>query len=169
MNLVDLIIGLLLGFGFLKGFAKGLVIELSSLVALFLGFLGAIKLSNFITEQIEGFFNLNPLVIQIISFLVVFIVIVYSISLLAKGVTKILSQASLGLFNKFLGSIFGTLKWAIISSVILFFASKINQWITIMDQELINKSFLYAPIIELGEYLFNWGSVIKDEFPNDLI
>ena len=56
MNLVDLIIGLLLGFGFLKGFAKGLVIELSSLVALFLGFLGAIKLSNFITEQIVGFF-----------------------------------------------------------------------------------------------------------------
>ena len=55
MNLVDLIIGLLLGFGFLKGFAKGLVIELSSLVALFLGFLGAIKLSNFITEQIVGF------------------------------------------------------------------------------------------------------------------
>ena len=107
--------------------------------------------------------------IQIISFLVVFIVIVYSISLLAKGVTKILSQASLGLFNKFLGSIFGTLKWAIISSVILFFASKINQWITIMDQEMINKSFLYAPIIELGEYLFNWGSVLKDEFPNDLI
>ena len=34
---------------------------------------------------------------------------------------------------------------------------------------MINKSFLYAPIIELGEYLFNWGSVIKDEFPNDLI
>ena len=81
--------------------------------------------------------------IQIISFLVVFIVIVYSISLLAKGVTKILSQASLGLFNKFLGSIFGTLKWAIISSVILFFATKINQWITIIDQEMINKSFLY--------------------------
>ena len=99
MNLVDLIIGLLLGFGFLKGFAKGLVIELSSLVALFLGFLGAIKLSNFITEQIEGFFNLNPLVIQIISFLVVFIVIVYSISLLAKGVTKILSQASFRSFQ----------------------------------------------------------------------
>ena len=38
-----------------------------------------------------------------------------------------------------------------------------------MDQEMINKSFLYAPIIELGEYLFNWGSVLKDEFPNDLI
>ena len=169
MNLVDLIIGLLLGFGFLKGFAKGLVIELSSLVALFLGFLGAIKLSNFITEQIEGFFNLNPLVIQIISFLVVFIVIVYSISLLAKGVTKILSQASLGLFNKFLGSVFGTLKWAIISSVILFFASKINQWITIMDQEMINKSFLYAPIIELGEYLFNWGNKFTEEIPNDII
>ena len=33
-----------------------------------------------------------------------------------------------------------------------------------MDQEMINKSFLYAPIIELGEYLFNWGSVLKDEF-----
>jgi membrane protein required for colicin V production len=99
----------------------------------------------------------------------VFILIVYGVSVLAKGLTKILSQASLGLFNKFLGSVFGVLKWAVLTSVVLFFIIKINQWITIIDEEMINQSILYRPITELGEYLFNWGSKFTEELPNDLI
>ena len=83
--------------------------------------------------------------------------------------TKILSQASLGLFNKFLGAIFGVLKWAVLMSVILFFLVKINEWIVIIDQEMIKGSLLFEPITELGEYLFNWGSELSKEIPEDLI
>ena len=169
MNVFDIIVSLALGFGFFKGFKNGLVVEVASLGALFLGILGAVKFSSFVVEQIKVFFDWNPMAIKTISYLLVFILIVYGVSVLAKGLTKILSQASLGLFNKFLGSIFGVLKWAVLTSFVLFFIIKINEWITIIDQEMINQSILYGPITELGEYLFNWGNKFTEELPNDLI
>ena len=115
MNVFDIIVTLTLGFGFFKGFKKGFVVEVASLGALFLGILGAVKFSSFVGEKIKGFFDWNPLAIKTISYLLVFILIVYGVSVLAKGLTKILSQASLGLFNKFLGSVFGVLKWAVLT------------------------------------------------------
>ena len=169
MNVFDIIVSLALGFGFFKGFKKGFVVEVASLGALFLGILGAVKFSGFVAKQIKVFFDWNLMAIKIISYLLVFILIVYGVSVLAKGLTKILSQASLGLFNKFLGSVFGVLKWAVLASVVLFFTVKIDQWITIIDQEMISQSILYGPITELGEYLFNWGSKFTEELPKDLI
>lgn len=169
MNIIDIIITLALVFGFLKGFSKGFVVEVASLGALFLGLLGAVKFSSFVAKQLESFFNWNPIAIQTISYLFIFILIVCGVSVLAKSLTKILSQASLGQINKFLGSIFGILKWAVLTSVVLFFIMKINQWIPIIDQEMINKSVLFDPITKLGEYLFNWGSKFTEALPDDLI
>jgi membrane protein required for colicin V production len=99
----------------------------------------------------------------------VFIIIVYAISVLARALTKIISKASLGLFNKFLGAFFGVLKWAILISVALFFLGKLNTWVTIIDTEMMENSILYEPITELGEYLFSWGSEISKELPDELI
>jgi membrane protein required for colicin V production len=94
---------------------------------------------------------------------------VYALSVLAGALTKIINKASLGLFNKFLGALFGLLKWAILMSVVFFFAVKLNTLITIIDVEMIENSILYQPITELGEYLFSWGSEISKELPEDLI
>ena len=169
MNVIDIILALALGFGFIKGFTKGFVIEVASLGALFLGLLGAVKFSSFVAELLKNLFDWNPVAIQTVSYLLVFIVIVYAVSVFAKGLTKILSQASLGLFNKFLGAIFGVLKWAVLISVVLFFIGKVNEWITLVDEEMIDSSLLYEPITKLGEYLFSWGSELSKELPEDLI
>ena len=54
-------------------------------------------------------------------------------------------------------------------SVTLFFLGKLNTWVTIIDEEMIDTSLLYRPITELGEYLFSWGSELSNELPDDLI
>lgn len=169
MNAIDIIIAIALGFGFVKGFYKGFIVEVSSLGALFLGLLGAVKFSGFIADILNEFFGWNPVAIKTMSYLVVFIIIVYALSVLAGALTKIINKASLGLFNKFLGALFGLLKWAILMSVVFFFVVKLNTWITIIDVEMIENSILYQPITELGEYLFSWGSEISKELPEDLI
>ena len=169
MNAIDIIIAIALGFGFVKGFYKGFIVEVSSLGALFLGLLGAVKFSGFIADILNEFFGWSPVAIKTISYLVVFIIIVYALSILAGALTKIINKASLGLFNKFLGALFGLLKWAILMSVVFFFAVKLNTLITIIDVEMIENSILYQPITELGEYLFSWGSEISKELPEDLI
>ncbi|MEC8636684.1 MAG: CvpA family protein, partial [Bacteroidota bacterium] len=114
-------------------------------------------------------FDWSPLAVQTGSYLMIFIIIFYGLSVLAKTLTKIISKASLGLLNKFLGAFFGVLKWAILMSVALFFLGKLNTWVTIIDAEMIENSILYEPITELGEYLFSWGSDLSKELPDDLI
>ena len=169
MNTIDIILAIALGFGFIKGFFKGLIIEVASLGALFLGLLGAVKFSDFFADLLNEFFDWSPLAVQTASYLIIFIIIVYGLSVLAKTLTKIISKASLGLLNNFLGAFFGALKWAIFMSVALFFLEKLNTWITIINTEMIESSILYEPITELGEYLFSWGSEFSKEVPRDLI
>ena len=167
--MIDIILSIALCFGFIKGFSKGFIIEVSSLGALFLGLLGAIKFSEFVADILKGFFDWSPLAIQTFSYLVVFIIIVYLISIMAKALTKFIKKASLGLFNKFLGGFFGVLKWSILMSVALFFIAKLSSWVSIIDEEMIDTSLLYRPITELGECLFSWGSELSKELPDDLI
>lgn len=169
MNIIDIILAIALGFGFIKGFFKGLIIEVASLGALFLGLLGAVKFSDFFADLLNEFFNWSRLAVQTASYLIIFIIIVYGLSVLAKTLTKIISKASLGLLNKFLGAFFGAFKWAIFMSVALFFLEKLNTWVTIINTEMIESSILYEPITELGEYLFSWGSEYSKEVPGDLI
>ena len=169
MNTIDIILAVALGFGFIKGFFKGFIIEVASLGALFLGLLGAVKFSGFFADLLNEFFDWSPLAVQTASYLIIFIIIVYDLSVLAKTLTKIISRASLGLLNKFLGAFFGVFKWAIFMSVALFFLEKLNTWITIINTEMIESSILYEPITELGEYLFSWGSEFSKEVPRDLI
>jgi len=169
VNVIDIILAIALGFGFIKGFFKGFIVEIASLAALFLGLQGAVRFSGFVSDLLNEFFDWNPVAVQTGSYLIVFIIIVYLISVLAKALTKIISKASLGLFNKFLGALFGVLKWAILTSVALFFLGKLNTWVTIIDAKTIESSILYQPITELGEYLFSWGSELSKELPEELI
>ena len=169
VNTIDIILAIALGFGFVKGFFKGFIIEVASLGALFLGLLGAVKFSDFFADLLNEFFNWSRLAVQTASYLIIFIIIVYGLSVLAKTLTKIISKASLGLLNKFLGAFFGAFKWAIFMSVALFFLEKLNTWVTIINTEMIESSILYEPITELGEYLFSWGSEFSKVVPRDLI
>ena len=169
MNVIDIILAVALGFGFVKGFFKGFIVEVASLGALFSGLLGAVKFSSFVSNLLNDYFDWNPVATLTVSYLIIFIIIVYAVSVLAKALTKIISKASLGLFNKFLGSLFGFLKWAIIMSVVLFFLEKLNTWVTIIDPEMMESSVLYKPITQLGDYLFSWGSELSKGLPKELI
>ena len=126
MNTIDIILAIALGFGFIKGFYKGFIVEVASLGALFLGLFGAVEFSGFIADLLDELFDWNPVAAQTGSYLIVFIIIVYATSVLAGALTKIISKASLGLFNKFLGAFFGVLKWVILISVALFFLGKLK-------------------------------------------
>jgi membrane protein required for colicin V production len=169
MNVVDIIIAIGLAFGFFKGFSKGFIVEIASLFALFLGLFGALKFSPLVVVLIEGYFDWNPDAIQASTYFLVFIIIVFGISLLAKALTKVISLAALGLFNRFLGALFGVIKWGVFLCVAFFFIGKLNNWITVVDPKYFEGSLLYEPILKLGEFLFNWGSGMSDEIPEKFI
>lgn len=119
MNYIDLTIGIILAIGLVRGFMKGFIIEIASLLALLLGLYGAYKFSDFVAVYLENQFSWRYEHLKLISFLLTFILIAIAVNLLGKALTKMAEMVALGIFNKLLGAFFGGLKWMLILSVLI--------------------------------------------------
>ena len=154
MEVIDIIIAVILLFGFVKGIMKGLFVEIASLVALIAGIYGAIHFSFYAKDLLIQQVTWEPKYISLTAFAITFVVIVIVISLAGKLLTKIASLAALGLINKILGGVFGALKLALILSVLLGWFERINVMIPFIGEEDIKNSILYTPTKNLAPAIF---------------
>jgi membrane protein required for colicin V production len=154
MGIFDIIITVILVFGFIRGIMKGLFVEVASLVALVAGVYGAIHFSYFVGDYLHTKVSWEEKYITLASFAVTFALIVLGISLLGKLFTKLADFAYLGWINKILGGVFGALKLALILSVVLMVFDKFNNTIPFVDKETKDTSILYEPVRKLAPMLF---------------
>ena len=84
MNLFDLISISLIAYGSFRGFSKGLIVEISSLLAIFLGFSIAINFDDLISNFLYNSFNINFSSLKIFVFLITFFIIYSFITRLNK-------------------------------------------------------------------------------------
>ena len=154
MSVIDIVLGALILFGLVRGFMKGLFVEVASLIALIAGVYGAIHFSNFAADFLQSKVDWNEKTINITAFAITFVIIVLAIALAGKALTKLADFAALGIINKFLGGVFGALKIALILSVVLNIFDKMNSTITFVDEENINDTVLYKPVKELVPMIF---------------
>ena len=146
MGVIDIVLGALLLFGLIRGFSKGLFVEVASLIALVAGVYGAIHFSNFAADFLIEKVDWELKYINIVAFVITFVVIVVVIGMAGKALTKIADFAALGLINKLLGGIFGALKIAVILSVVLIVFDKFNKTIPFADEEDLESSVLYTHV-----------------------
>ena len=154
MAIIDIILGALLLFGLIRGFLKGLFVEVASLVALIAGVYGAIHFSNFAAELLASKLDWDEKYINIVAFAVTFVIIVLVIALAGKALTKLADFAALGILNKLLGGVFGALKIGLILSVLLIVFDTMNNSIPFADQKDLEESILYKPVKGLAPMIF---------------
>jgi len=169
MNALDIIIMVCLGYGLIRGLIKGFIVEISRVVALFIGSLGAFKFTFYFADFLQNFTEFNPKIIQGISFLLLFVGIVYGVSLLAKMITKTLQIAYLGLLNRFVGGLFGFVKWSVILGALIFVHNEIESVISFIPQAYVEKSVTYPFFVDLGTFLFDWILENNSLFEGSLI
>jgi membrane protein required for colicin V production len=92
--------------------------------------------------------------IQITAFVLTFVLVVVSISVLAKSLTTIANFASLGLINKLLGGFFGLLKTILILSITLNLFQKLNSNHNFVSKETMDKSLFYNPIQKVSKFVY---------------
>lgn len=146
MGVIDIVLGALILYGFIRGLKKGLFVEIASLVALVAGVYGAIHFSNFAADFLVEKVDWEQKYINIMAFAITFVVIVFVIALAGKALTKIADFIFLGFFNKILGGIFGALKIAVILSVVLIVFDKFNKSIPFADEDDLENSVLYTHV-----------------------
>lgn len=148
----------------IKGYMKGLVMELFSFIGFFAGLFAAIKL----TIPISNSFFQDTEYFQILTigvFIVLFVVVVLIMNLLGKILKKAVDITFLGFFDNILGALASVFKWAFIFSVIIWVFDSIGLRI---PAEFISDSMIY-PIIEvIGPKVFEWVSYVMP-FVKDMI
>ncbi|MDO6595712.1 CvpA family protein [Oceanihabitans sp. 2_MG-2023] len=161
MAVIDIVLGALLLFGLVRGFMKGLFVEVASLVALIAGVYGAIHFSGFAATFLESRVGWEEKYVNILAFAITFFVIILVISLAGKALTKLADFAALGIINKLLGGVFGALKIGLILSILLVVFSRMNNTIPFVGEEDLKESVLYEPVKSIAPLLF--PTIIKAE------
>jgi membrane protein required for colicin V production len=160
MNYIDIILGLIFLFAAIGGFRKGLISELASLAALVLGVWGAIEFSYITSDFLTENFSLETEYLNIISFIVTFIVIVILVHIVGSAVNKFIEVAMLGFLNKAAGLVFGLLRSALVLSIVLLVFDKIDEDVEILSQKAKSESRMYEPVRNFAPSLFpfiqNW-------------
>ena len=154
MAVLDIILSVLLVYGIYKGFSKGLLVEIASLLSLLVGLYGAIHFSFFAENWLETKMDWDAKYIQIVAFAITFLGLVFLVSLVGKIVTKIIDAAQLGLLNKIAGAAFGLAKIALIVSVIINLFSKLNDTISFVDQDTLTNTILYTKVKNFAPTIF---------------
>ena len=167
MNTVDIILSLVLLYGLVRGFFRGLLAELASLVGIVAGIYGAVHFSHFLGDFLSRHVAWEPQYINLISFAITFIIIVFLVSLAGKMLTKIAAFAALGIVNKLLGGVFGLLKSAFVASVIIMFFKATNERIEIVEDRTLQESILYDPVEGIAPVIL--PSIIKQVKERDLL
>ena len=156
MNIFDVIILIILLYGLIKGFIKGFIIEVAGIIALILGVTGSFKFASILEVYLNSYVDWSPKTIQATSFIILFIIIIYAVSLLAKMITKTLKIIALGMINRIFGGIFGLLKWCVILSSLVLVSQEINEIITLIPDKTLKDSVSYNLLDKLGGFLFDW-------------
>lgn len=167
MNYLDIVLGAFLLFGLIRGFMKGLVIEVASLIAFIAGLYCAIHFAFYAADFLKGSVSWEESTINLVAFAITFICVALLIYLLGRILTKAAEAVALGLTNRFLGAVFGFLKIGLILSALLIFFQSTNNLIKFVDQKVLDESILYEPITATGKLIFQ--SFIESEIkPEDL-
>ncbi len=140
-----------------KGYSKGLIVAIFSLLGFVIGLAAAIKLSALVAGWLGTQLNVTQQWIPIISFAVVFVGVVYLVKLGAALVEKSVKFVLLGWVNKIGGILFYALLYCIILSIFCFYAKQLK----IITPNISNDSKVYSFIEPIGQKVINGiGDVI---------
>ena len=150
--MIDIVFVILMIIACIKGYKKGLVIALFSIIAFIIGIAAALKFSAIVAKWIDGHASVSAKWLPFISFAIVFFVIVLLVNWGGKLIEKTFQMAMLGWVNRIGGMVFYVALYIIIFSILLFYAEKIQ----LIESATFHASTTY-------KYVQPWGPTVIDE------
>jgi membrane protein required for colicin V production len=162
--LIDLVLAVLLVMALWKGYQRGLIVGIFSLVAAIIGLAAALKLSAVVAGYIGKSVKISDEWLPVISFIVVFIVVILLIRLGANAIERTVEVVMLGWLNKLGGIVLYAALYIIVFSILLFYAEQLQ----LLKPSTIQQSLSYKWVQPIGPWVINgFGAIIpifKDMF-----
>jgi membrane protein required for colicin V production len=119
MSGFDILLLIPLGIGAVKGFRRGLVLEVASLLAFILGAIGGLVLLHDAIPLVRHYVGEAFGFLPFVSFLLVFVLIVWGVHLLGTFLKTAVHLTPLGVLDNALGGAAGVVKWVLGLSLLL--------------------------------------------------
>jgi len=152
--IVDIILLLCLLWGAFKGFRKGFIIQSFVILALVLAIWGGFAFTGKLEPFMQKHFHISDMVCYIVSFIIVFSLILILVYTSGYLVTKVVDAIALGMINRLTGAAFGLLANALILSVLMLLFDRMNEKKHFIEAETLEKTYLYKPIGKVAPAIF---------------
>lgn len=149
--LIDFAFAVLLIMAIIKGYQKGLVLAVFSIIAFIVGLAAALKLSTVVAAYLKDSISVSAKWLPFITFAVVFLIVVLLVRLGAKLVERSIQAVLLGWVNRIGGILLYAALYLIILSVFIFYAEKLQ----LIQPATIQSSVTY-------KFIQPWGPVVMD-------
>ena len=155
--LIDIIFAVFLLLAVMRGYRQGLIIGLFSLLSIIIGLAAAMKLSTVVAGWLGDSVNVSKEWLPLISFILVFFVVLLLIRLGAKAIESAVEVVLLGWINKLAGILLYAVIGLLVFSVLLFYAEQMK----LIQPATIRESVSYPLVQPWGPKVINGiGSVI---------
>lgn len=149
--MLDILGILLLVLSFFRGYRKGLIVALFSVLGVILGMLAALKLSSALATYFLEHNWVTSAWAQIIAYLLLFLGVLWLVRLGARLIESAVKAVMLGLVNRLCGGILYMFIGATIWSSLLWIANKAH----IISPESITASHTYVFFEPLAPWVFS--------------
>jgi membrane protein required for colicin V production len=146
----------------IKGYSKGFILALFSIIALIVGLAAAIKLSTVTASWLQDSFRLTAKWLTLFSFVLVFLLAVFLVRLGARALEKTVEMMMLGWVNRLAGILLYAILYTVILSVLVFYIDKIG----LIKPEAMAESKTYSFIKPWGPGAMNVLGTVLPFFKN---
>lgn len=153
MTLLDFIILLPIVWLCIRGFMKGLIIELATLAGMALGILAAYYFAADLQALMQDYFSFSEKGTRIVAYILIFLVVLFTVWLIGKLVEKSVDLMAMGWLNKLLGAIVGIIKGVVIVCVALYLVEKYDTRQKLIKPEVKEKSMFYQPAMDAVRFV----------------
>lgn len=148
MNYLDIVLIVPLLWAGYRGFKKGFILEIFSLLALVAGIYAGIHFSDAVAGWLSGWLDIRSDYLPVVSFAVTFIGVVVGVHFLGKALSGVVKAAALGGVNRALGAVFSIAKVAIVTGIVIYLFHGFDNRMGLLKPEMKEGSLLYGLYIE---------------------
>lgn len=149
--LIDFTFAVLIILAIIKGYQKGLILAVFSIIAFIVGLAAALKLSTVVAAYLKDSISVSAKWLPFIAFALVFLIVVLLVRLGAKLIEKSFQAAMLGWVNRIGGILLYATLYLIILSIFIFYAEKLQ----LLQPSAIQASATY-------KFIQPWGPKLMD-------
>lgn len=174
MNWFDLIVAILLLIALLKGYRKGLIMQLVALATIILSAIFGGQLAKIILPEFDKMVKLSPEVSRVVSFIIAFAAIALLLSLIGRLIQRFIDEVSLAFFNKLLGGIIAAATMMLFLSILINLFSMLDKNEQLITQKVKKESFFYerieAVVPAVVPYLDKelWEEYVPEEYRKEV-